>query len=105
MTVFLDQLFQGSQIKKMKRKENIRSMYNKATMPTVVMKYTSETKTTKKTLDVKGLTTAATKTNGVVGTVVKAIFSNNMTYYTKGSNSFGGGARSVSNSGAVSRRT
>jgi hypothetical protein len=41
----------------------------------------------------------------VAGTVTKAIFSNNMAYYTKGSNSFGGGARSVSNSGAVSRRT
>lgn len=71
-------------------------------MPTVGLKFTSQTKTTKQTLDVKGLTT---KTNGVVGTVTKAIFSNNMAYYTKGGNSFGGGARSVSNSGAVSRRT
>jgi hypothetical protein len=73
-------------------------------MPNIGLKFTSQTKTTKQKLDVKGLTKPAA-TNGVVGTVTKAIFSNNMTYYTKGGNSFGGGARSVSNSGAVSRRT
>lgn len=73
-------------------------------MPTVGLKFTSQTKTTKQTLDVKGLV-KSTGTNGVIGTVTKAIFSNNMAYYTKGGNSFGGGARSVSNSGAVSRRT
>ena len=78
-------------------------------MPSKGLNYSSATKITPKpVLQVKGITTAvaAAKPKGpVAGTVTKAIFSNNMAYYTKGSNSFGGGARSVSNSGAVSRRT
>jgi len=78
-------------------------------MPSTGINYSSATKVTPTpVLQVKGVTTAvaAAKTTGpVVGTVTKAVFSNNIAYYTKGSNSFGGGARSVSNSGSVSRRT
>ena len=44
---------------------------------------------------------------GMTGSSVKtkSIFSSNLTFYTKGTNSFGGGANSVGNSRAITRRT
>lgn len=45
---------------------------------------------------------APNNTNNIT---TKSVFSNNLAYYLKGSNGSGGGAKSVGNSGAVSRRT
>jgi hypothetical protein len=109
LTVFSESILRGFSEKKKEnfcRKQNIILLYNTQAMPSKGINYSSATKVTPApVLQVKGIKAAAKTTGTVVGAVTKAVFSNNMALYTKGSNSFGGGARSVSNSGAVSRRT
>jgi hypothetical protein len=70
------------------------------------LNYTSKTEI-KKTTVPKVAALVNSKPPGTVGSSVKTkpVFSNNLVFYAKGSKSFGGGVHTVSNSGAVSRRT